>query len=915
MRNVNKALITLCLIVFMLIGVSTTVFATGDTIATGDGTGTGSTVNGGSDIAKAKSGYLVYTVSTNGAVTSDVVFVPYLSRFSSSVNSDYLATRNGVHYNGTYIGNISSATNGEFNQAPYDLYGYAYGDSLKNWLLQMGADGKYNWTLFTNNVLGTQSALKITQGHILCIEAVTWTPMRWQGQVYAYTDRWGSLLYSFNGSYSLVDRHIRLRLPTCGYVDQQWTTTPYNSVLSYVSGLNMSSQNSNDYIDASALQQQRNGFGVIMLRSVAVDTPEEPTPEPEGTPVASSSDDYLMANELNYIFPDLVNDTEYMRTADQVVNTLWAGNPSVWQLHSGTLENSRWRAIRTLTGDSPNFYSNLNYLMYRSSAGEWGSPDTSPLSFAQNTVAYPSYAYMTSRNLFGDDMVICAYKNTNLSSFSNFLTNYLGYSIGYTASAGIPSSYLNREFQLDVTKQDNYTFSGEANELWTETLYDYDVSGNVIGHHTITHNDVRADSSTISYDITHGIFKYIPFATSSSVPDSSGTSIYTSTVGDATPRVVFSSDTGGSIGVAPEVPYVLNYNENDNYNTPSTTTVYCMGDEVRTTPQLTLRGYRVGFTSGGSLTGTTLVDTALDGTSAIEFSTDWGNTGTNTLQVAAQGSGFETATTGNVQVTYTSFMLDLYDEDVGFGCIPSTMMSSYSTGASLVSLPGHNSFVSSIQDHLTTDITMRVFGGRNESNQVGTSVSMQYDITPIKRVDFETEQIRIRISNGVINPVDRAVLITKISSAYGVSTTQAEMIMSSWGLEQCIDDMLVSSSDEDNNSGMTYSVGSTQENWYDEQTDCLCITIDKTIVTFGNVIFNDKNDYGSSASQLLESAQTNGRSGVEVKFYFTLKLDSPAVTFDGHTFSGGYSQYLLDEANIDGANFLISNVTTSDWSR
>jgi len=93
----------------------------------------------------------------------------------------------------------------------------------------------------------------------------------------------------------------------------------------------------------------------------------------------------------------------------------------------------------------------------------------------------------------------------------------------------------------------------------------------------------------------------------------------------------------------------------------------------------------------------------------------------------------------------------------------------------------------------------------------------------------------------------------------------------------------------------------------------LAITINQSAVVVGNVIFDDKQDYGASTDQSEKDLTTVGRNGVQARFYFTLKYINPSISADGYVFDLSDKMYLIKEDEIQGARFLISNATTSDW--
>lgn len=113
-------------------------------------------------------------------------------------------------------------------------------------------------------------------------------------------------------------------------------------------------------------------------------------------------------------------------------------------------------------------------------------------------------------------------------------------------------------------------------------------------------------------------------------------------------------------------------------------------------------------------------------------------------------------------------------------------------------------------------------------------------------------------------------------------------------------------------SSTSASNGSTND-WYDEETDSLAITIYKSTITFGNIILDDKMDFGSSANQNITSLAGRGGSGYQVRFYFSLGFNRSAITVGDVGISLADKLYLVDKNEIKGTRFIVSSMTSHDW--
>lgn len=876
-----------------------------------------------SGFSKLRSGYLIYITDAAGSPVSDVVLVPFASAPASNVHRQGLVTRvTSTSYTGIYSGTISTATNGGFNTPPLDVTtGGTYGASMKSWLLaDDDGNGMANAYSLIENLFGDnmKSAFK-DNDYYLCIEAVAWMGLQSSENpvMVAGTSMTLNKIYNQLGS-TYMNFLRQARLPHSGYLQYAWAGC---SVPTIHAGQRES------IADVTAVG---NGYGIIMCRSTEIGTPPDTPPEPANV----DSDDYLKANELNYIFPDFIPSTTAGRSSDHYSsinggsNKVNMADKNNWDYvntdgvyRNCELQGGIWQVSEGISSDAVSFYGKSNCLFYRAGAGQWKKPSEDKVFSEGAGDVYPGYGYMISRTLWGDNLTVCEYKeSSDINTRSNkneiraFLTNRIKMQIGHDGGHTGVSAGTNVESKVSTTKHASYTFKGVATETFEyytqvdtddkgtedtdddEPIYDWvEDSANI---------EQKVPVTEIDYSLTHALYKYTPFNTDIVNNSYGGETIYKSNNGyNATTRVAFSSQLGGLLSVFPEVKYKLYYtNKYEEYETPDLLTVYCMGEEARRCKPASIHGYKVMYNLGTNLQGKSIVDNALTGTAAFDFANNFNDNTQEFLQVSASGGGFETASTNKVVIYCTSFTLDLYNNSIN-GFNPKE---NWGSG---IPVESHDFFVNALNENIEAKVTMKRFMDATNSSQFGSADDMSFDYNQ-NVTSTSTEQLRLRFANGRVNTSDKAAVISKIATAYGVTEADATLIWNNSGIENQLDRMFESSTDNNNNSGVS---GITDSKWYDEESDCLAITINQSSIIVGDIIFSDKNDYGSSTSQSATDISSIGRNGVEARFYLTLKFINPYIEVDGFTFDLSDKMILVNEDEMKGARFLISNVTTNNW--
>ena len=303
------------LVVMITLSFGVSAYAAGEQ---GDGESGGSGGGGSSTapyrISKYHNGFLCYIVDKNRNLVASPMFVKCPScelwPGGSLVNiKNRIGAPSGY---GMYAGDIGAATMGKFNKPAFDTSGYGYGSELKSVLIShTGAGGNALVYDFISNVwnVGVADAFKNSalgkppeESHVLCIEAVSWTGLTKSGPM-AVVTAWTAQYILSNSTWQTHGRyaqnHLRYRLQVCGYVNKGWI------------GQHIAVDTGSALSDA-AISDPRSGYGMIMVRASEMgDTTIDPPPvEYVGT-------DYLLADELNRGFTDLIESHNDGRNWDE----------------------------------------------------------------------------------------------------------------------------------------------------------------------------------------------------------------------------------------------------------------------------------------------------------------------------------------------------------------------------------------------------------------------------------------------------------------------------------------------------------------------------------------------------------------------------------------------------------------------
>ena len=931
----KKYLLAVLATFILLLSISITVFADGATgSVTGGGSGKGGGTGGGSTMtvqngcSYKKTGFIFYIVDQNGnVVKSPIARRTYSNIGCSGSHIRCLDTR--------FAGSVSDIDNESmqnsaywWNMPPFDENGNGNGGLIKDWCLQKTSDTSINVLIFIMNTWDMQTAVDfVAYDQYLIIEPFMWSGIyngsSYEGDIVGTAIGWVNARDGFGLSAS---SGYETRYSMGGLPNSMAFSIP---VLGVSAPANIYGKHSYDEIKSQ-------GYGVIAVWAKEL---KEENPQPPSITVTNTSD-YLRANELNYVFADIKEDSSAMREADTYDDAKFGINAeleSVWKKHvtaddrNQAIKDGKWYIEETITSDIVNKLGLSNGLFYRSAAGKYFRPSDAVGLKTVNKgsgMQYAGYGYNLTRTVFDDNMVISSFSSRgDNQSMKSYVKDTLKFDVGHD---GVKSNIVmndNTEGQTSDTAQDKYSFVGKVTEYYEhndkihhpaeyEDEYGIDVNGkySVVGQKKVKDewdepnwNSYTADHTTDTkqHDVTHGLYKYTPYNITT-VPNASAGNrlLATGHIGQAYSKVSFATQQSGVLKIYPEVKYEMWYmGGTETWSTPQKKNIYVMGEKQRSCKPAIIHGYNV-YIQGGQMRGQTIVDSPLTGTLANDFSNSWSADGSfqSEYEVCTQGSGFETATTNAPKIDFASFGLDLNESSIN-GFTPK------GTWESASPLDSHMGFVFAVLGNVDSEVKMRRY---NQSNQPqGQEYDMSFDISDNIISSTTKQQIKIVFENGAVT-TGKTEVINAIASAYGVSTSEATTIWNNSGIENQLREMMETSASANNNSG---NVVETPDNWYDETSECLTITVCKTTVTFGKILLSDKHDYGSSTSQSETNITSVGNGGYQCRYFYSLKFTSDSINVDGFNLDVSGTKYLIHDNEIKGARFLVSNSTTSNMRK
>lgn len=895
-----KRVLRVLLIVLLLMSNSMTVFAGSGgsgTGGSGGGTGSGTVINPPS---RFKTGYVYYIVDGSGNIVAEPE-----ARVSGSERPDSghimgLETRFGSRIVPSIEGSMTTCSTW-WNCQPFGANGQGYGGVIKQWLISPTSEGGYNCIDFITSRWGQAMADTFMERDdlILCVEPFMFSSL-YNGSDYvadlcATSIGWvkarqaiGAPLWSSNSTYPVgnLPNSMAFDIPVLGVPapTNLVGTHPYELILA-------------------------EGYGIVSCWSSEVGKkPEEPSPH------STSNADSIKSNELNFIYADFGGKRSGATIDVPMIDM------NDFREHVGEPEDriDDYEVIESKSGDLWNFRGN-SVLYYRPASGLWKYSPEAKL-FGKDEQTYPQYAYNISRMLWNDDLKICNYKSSVAGSRTepkvidggtNELISYADSILGIkSADKGIQTSVsagVDIDATYGVSKADSYSFYGTTTEYWQEEVEiesDDDDSTEVTEGIVETpetewvEREATINSDTYSYSVTHYVDKYKAPARDDVVADTTNIGRHIQeAVGSSYPRVGFTGVGASILKVNPEVEMVMYVHESEYTSfssTPSPTRIVMMGEYLRKCRPPVIMYYQTTIPSG-NMQGKSYVDTALDGTKAFEWSERWGrNTDGTTYQVAAQGSGFSSYTTNHPVINCVTIGLDV-QESVGGQNVKQDWSNNYSP------LGIHNSFVSNLNANLDVEVILSRFNERG--HKFGEDFYMSFDEEESSVVPLDGASFDIIVANGAIVNEEECIAFVK-QCCSGITEADARTLWEQSGIASNVEEMFLSNS-EANSSG----------NWYQEDSMCLRLACYKSAIHRGELIFSDKNDYGSSTKQSELTSAINDTAGVQVRFFYNLMHDEETINIEGFDYNVGDVKYLIKDTEILGARYLISNATTADWRR
>lgn len=892
MRKVFKTII-LILVLTLSIGVcSYADSAGGSGTDGGSGTGTGTqTVKNGPSFRK--SGFIFYVCDENHNIIAEPSARVTYDVYPDSSYLKNLKLRFSNKRVQKFDGSMQALSTW-WEKPPFSENSSGSGSYIKNWMLSK-TNGEYNSLLFIKEIWGETTAQAfVDNDYYLVVEPFMFCSL-YKGNKYI-TDvvatglGWVEMRQKLGCTQDGLETRYSLGvLANCMALDIPILGMPAPSNL----------VGKHSYNEITSL-----GYNCVVVWSSEIK--EEPTPP---TPsVSTQNADSIKAKELNYIYQNFSGS----RSGSKAGFTVEKIDMNEYRAHA-TSHNSYiddYNVVENKSGDLWSFKGN-NVLMYRPATGLWKESGVAK-NFGKNDITYPQYSYNISRQLWNDDLVLCNFKKAKINgglseeTIRDYAKTQLGIESDNTGKVTEVSAGLGVENTYGVSKTDSYSFKAKTKEYWEE----YEVVGSHIENEGTPYEqevddydyvDYSADieSGDISYSVNHYLDKYKVKPTDVIQNKMIQTIAYRHNIisSKAFNKASLILQGNAQLKVYPEVKMTMYYLDNNTtyYDNAKTLELFVMGEQARKCNPTVICHYSAAFTSGMNLIGKTLLDSPMTGTNAFEWEKKWADDGNfqDHYGVCAQGSGFELATENHPCVKLTTISLDVL-ENVNGQAVRAAWGNTYNPKNV------HDAYAEAMKNSLDFSVEMKRFS--NNTTQFGDTDNMSFDISDTKQTYLGTDQLALIYENGAIK--NRNEVVSFIASKCGVSSEEAEQILTNSGLEQQLDDMFVSNTDTDNNSS---------GKWYDENSITLCLTSHQTNLVYGQIMLSDKNDFGSSTSQDEYDVTKNGTSGVQARFYFSLFFNSDVLSFEGFDFDVSSLKYLIDQSEIKGTRFLISNATTNDW--
>lgn len=582
----------------------------------------------------------------------------------------------------------------------------------------------------------------------------------------------------------------------------------------------------------------------------------------------SEGDDVVDSNELNFVYPNLLGNHANILSISPMADNV----PDI--KYDYTVTDSNVGDLWSFKGSKVHYYYPLQGLFGVSSQGTKSFGATS----------YPTYAYNISRALWGDSIVASNYRGESADNetVKSDITNNLGLTIGAVGSLTPVTCGDNVDATYNQYKKDDYTFTGTIEREWYTTETDSD--GN---SYQQKHNETV--TQTNQYTLTHSLNKYKCLPLGVAINLQTGKSPYSvQDKKDIRNKVTLVTESNKTVGVYPEIPYKYFQAQVSGgiLEKVKPMIVYCMGERVRNMKPSSVRGISMKYNFGYSAAvGSCTSDGAAVSTDAKKIADK-----TDTI-VIPNGANIDASAEHTVDYELISYSLDVVDKYNGV-----SVREAFDSANSLYKpMDEHMEYVNSFMDQVNVDVFMRLDGSVSKA-YVWEGISKSPELVN----GTEVVEFPLIFEYGLIDHETKDAVIKDMATTYDITYEDATVLFNNSGFEHQLQDMFESANDVNNKS---------KNRWYDEQSVTLVIRKYVTAVDLGDILINDKIDYGTIGQNSYGNRVNDYLLG---SFYITVRLPEQFMV-DGKTIDLTNKNLLLEEQKIDGADFAVWSKSTNDW--
>lgn len=627
----------------------------------------------------------------------------------------------------------------------------------------------------------------------------------------------------------------------------------------------------------------------------------------------------LYAHEINYVYPTLLGDTE-----GHLVKTAYTRDGS-YLADYNIIKNSNYGG--NVIGSTA-IASRFN-ILYNTMTGVFQPEAVDPKYFNEPSVL--NHALNLNRSVYDNSIVASSFAPDNELFTRDYIENTLGLRVG---NSSVPTGASNTIIKVG-SGRDQFRWGCDKSFVYTDATgtRSYSVSPYLDGSR-------REDTG---YNITESVYKYNAMSDIPSGRNESGVIAVESAIPDRLGYTVIARESYNDkeLKFTPEYPMTAYYYDStqdtidiniaDILNGSADAkikkgSIYVIGDYERTVVPSGMYGMQVRAGSG-NLNGRVQSDTMATGSGAKDLSSRLGN-----LPVVYSGGNISLSSSCDFDIDVSGFVLDMLDKNIDDTDFYNSLIADGSNlkvdwgNTGYDAMNEFNDWVSEVKSSIAVDISLKTY---NNTSLVNTYSGYRVSSGSITGGDIEMAESKafaIKFANGgVVRDSAFNALITAIADQYygshdSVAFDKAVDLFNSSDIAKTMIDSVESIDTPNNNSGDTP--------WYDEQVRTFVIRYFKcTPLRISNILLSDKLDIKSGPSQ---TVGTNGvelfTNGYTAKWYANVYLNktnsampnialyNPSNPLSlGDAINSG--SVLVAEQHIDGADFIISDATTSDARR